>query len=115
MTDYLTPAFVGVMGGILVQIIAKLVDYILQKRKIIVDDETSLRKDLMEERQKLVSELRGVAERCDKLEKENASLNDQMVKMKKEHADESIELKRRIYDLEQEVERLQRALAVYEH
>jgi len=114
MKEYLTPAFVGVMGGIFVQLIAKAVDYILQKRKIVVDDESSLRKSLMEERQQLVSECRGIAERCDKLEKENADLNDQMVKMKKEHAEESIRLNRRIAELEQDVERMERALAVYE-
>jgi predicted nuclease with TOPRIM domain len=114
MKDYLTPAFVGVMGGILVQFIAKLVDYILQKRKIVVDDESSLRKALMEERQQLVSECRGIAERCDKLEKENSRLNDQMVKMSKDHADETITLNNRIYELERDVKRLQDALAVYE-
>ncbi len=114
MKDYLTPAFVGIMGGILVQLIAKLVDYVLQKRKIVITDEASLRKALMDERKNLVAEIKGIAKRCDALEKENSLLNDKIVNLKKEHLLETATRDRRIWELEGVVARLKQALSAYE-
>ncbi len=121
MQNYLTPAAIGGAGAILIEIVAKTIEYFIQRKKINVDDEAYLRTCLMQERQNLVKEVRAVADRCDALEKENARLNDELIAEKKAHFDEVQDyrqkynnMERKVGNLEREVERLTKALAVYQ-
>lgn len=98
---YLTPA--GIAAAM--SLIVKLISMFVTSRKIKVNDETcqrttllkendELREALMKERQDMVKELRSVAERCDKLENENAELHQKVIELAKQNALLEIEIER---------------------
>lgn len=106
----------GIVGGG-VAIIGQIISYIVQKRKIVVDDGSSFRKDLMEERQGLVKEITDLSDKCLELEDKNVELNNKVIEASRkcvECTDKHLQnlslLNRRIWALENEVTELERTL-----
>jgi peptidoglycan hydrolase CwlO-like protein len=89
MTHYLTPAAIGILGGLLVQLISVL----LQKKQIVVDDNASLRTALMDERKGLVAEIQSLSDRCRKLEDELQAAKSEIIEVKQKNAELEIEIR----------------------
>ncbi len=68
--DWLTPAGIGAATAVVIQLCTLL----LQRSKIQVDDGAALRKDLIEERHKLVEDVARLSDRFSKMEEINHSL-----------------------------------------
>lgn len=71
---YLTPAVIGAVGALVIQ----LGGLLISRRKLVVDDNASLRAALMAERKQLVDEIQHLSQRCDELEKQRGE-NQQLI------------------------------------
>ena len=89
MDQYLTPTAVGILVGVAVQIVSAL----LQKKKIVVDDNASLRDALMEERTGLVDEIHSLGDRCKNLEDDLRKANEEIIELKYKNAELELEVK----------------------
>jgi len=89
MNEYITPAAVGILGGLAVQLISVL----LQRKKITVDDNASLRAALMDERKGLVAEIQNLSDRCKKLEDELQTAKEEIIELKQKNAELEIEIR----------------------
>lgn len=78
-TDWLTPAGIGAATALIIQVAT----FLLQKSKIKVDDDSSFRKDLIAEREQLVTDIRSLSERFTNLEKENHDLRLGQIELQK--------------------------------
>lgn len=75
---YGTPAAIGILGGLIIQLISMG----LSKKKITVDDNATLRKDLMTERLGLVAEIQNLSKRCADYEKELVEAHTEILELK---------------------------------
>ena len=66
MNQWITPVALSLLGGVLVQIVS----LVIQRKKLNVDDNASLRTALMGERTNLVKEIQDLSDRCANLEQE---------------------------------------------
>lgn len=108
MNDWLTPAAIGTGSALVIQAATLL----LQRSKIKVDDDASLRKDLLAERESLVQEIQSLADRCSKIEKENHDLHLAQIALTKDIALLEIDkakYKDQIERLEKEISELKNA------
>lgn len=83
------PAIVGAVGALVI----KALSLVLERKKLDVSDETSLRTSLMEERTRLISEMRDLAKQLNDEQTANQKLREDVLELRAKIGDLELELK----------------------
>lgn len=104
--EWFKPLWIGLAGGGLVTLIAKLVDAYVSKQNIKVNDNIDLRDTLIKERQSLIKEIGDLSAKIDIQYEEICKLQRQAIEVEKNHIKEVMALECRVKELETEVTNL---------